>query len=138
MNILEYFNAIDLSYPIFVDDWILMQPFPNGTSRLDDPIKPFTGTVKYIDFIQDVLILILKYLIGFICITGVGAVHNIQCYFYYDYDCNHLYLSQEPFWTRASNCVGAILPSIRVRSNDYYITRYNEVSRFISSSKKCF
>lgn len=46
MNILEFLEAIDLSYPVMVDTYTLMQPFPNETSRLDDPIKPFTSTVS--------------------------------------------------------------------------------------------
>jgi len=45
-NILEFLKDIDLSYPIFIDDFTLMQPFPNEKSRLSDPIKPFTSTVS--------------------------------------------------------------------------------------------
>jgi len=49
MNILEAAKAVDMSYPLFIDDWILMQRYPNETSRLNDPIKPFTTTVNCLD-----------------------------------------------------------------------------------------
>lgn len=46
MNILENSDAIDLAYPTFIDDFTLMQRFPNGTNRLDGSIEPFTSTVN--------------------------------------------------------------------------------------------
>ncbi len=50
-QILEILDLIDLSYPMTVENYILMQPFPNETTRFSEPIKPFTSIV--LDIIHD-------------------------------------------------------------------------------------
>lgn len=44
---LEFSYRADLCYPIGIDDFILMQPFPEEESRLSAPIKPFSYQVKF-------------------------------------------------------------------------------------------
>ncbi len=43
---LDRSDRIDLTYPFFVDDYILMQPYPKEESRLSAPIKPFSFEVN--------------------------------------------------------------------------------------------
>ena len=86
MNILEYSQSIDLSYPIIVENWILMQPFPDEKSRLDDPIKPFTGTVK--EFKKSTIYLHDKI---FFFSWGVATILIIQRFFRYYDDHYNLY-----------------------------------------------
>lgn len=44
--ILEYLNYMDLTVPIWVENYVLMQPFPEEEGRLTAPIRPFTPTVS--------------------------------------------------------------------------------------------
>ena len=44
---LEYSYRVDLCYPVGVNDYILMQPFPKEESRLSAPIKLFSYEVNY-------------------------------------------------------------------------------------------
>jgi len=45
---LEYSYRVDLCYPVGVNDYILMQPFPKEESRLSAPIKPFSYEVELV------------------------------------------------------------------------------------------
>ena len=73
-NILKTAKVVDMSYPLFIDNWILMQRFPNEMSRLDDPIKPFTSTVNCLDYE-------FIYFLPFLACIAASWLSSIMCHF---------------------------------------------------------
>lgn len=43
---LQYAALMDFTVPTWVENYILMQPFPEEQSRLVAPIRPFSGVVE--------------------------------------------------------------------------------------------
>jgi len=68
-----------------------MQQFPNETSRLSDPIKPFTSTVSNFKLIPiNVILQAFRIFDHIYSSLGVVSFHNIQCSFCWYDNSNHL------------------------------------------------
>jgi len=95
---LEYSYRFDLCYPVGINDYILMQPFPKEESRLSAPTKPFGYEVNY-EFFKNIsgalfifllTHLFLKYNILTLLLLGLDSCSRLDCIHYHDDD-SHLH-----------------------------------------------
>ncbi len=98
-QMLEFSYRVDLCYPIGIDDFILMQPFPKEESRLSAPIKPFSYQVNLnnIDIFKGMLHIILSSI-------GMDSWYYLSCCIYRN-DCNNSQL--QPKLLRSAKAVNS-------------------------------